>query len=282
MPPAAQAKSYSALLTTSVKYSIVLIGCVVMVIPFLWMLSTSFKPDIETVQWPPRLIPAHPTISAYQAIAHLNFLRYFANTVLVSIVSTLFIVGTSVVAGYVFAKHTFPLRDFLFGVILVTAIFPFETYMLPMYDLTARLHWVNSYQGIIFPYVIMSFGIFLMRQTIGSSIPDDLLDMARIDGCSEWGILTRIVVPLSISAMSALAIFAFIQAWTLFIWPLLVVAAPNMYTMELALATLQRQFTLDYNVLMAGSVINVAPLILIFALLRRQILEGIALTGMKG
>jgi multiple sugar transport system permease protein len=215
------------------------------------------------------------------AIAHQNFLRFFANTVLISCVSTVFIVLTSVVAGYVFAKQNFPFRDLLFGLVLITAIFPFETYMLPVYDLAVRLHWANTYQGILFPYVIMSFGIFLMRQTIGSSIPDDLLDMARIDGCGEWRILFRIVVPLSISAMSALAIFAFIQAWTLFIWPLLVVGTPSMYTMELALATFQRQFTLEYNLLMAGSVINVLPLLVVFALLRQQIMEGIAFTGMK-
>jgi multiple sugar transport system permease protein len=143
------------------------------------------------------------------------------------------------------------------------------------------IKWVNTYQGIIAPFAIMSFGIFLMRQHIGSSVPDEYIDAARIDGASEWSIFTKIIVPLSTSAMGALGIFAFIQAWGAFLWPLLMASDQKIFNMELGLTAFQFKFSVDYGPLMAGSVLNILPMIIAFIFLRRQIIDSIAMSGLK-
>lgn len=265
------------------KHALLLVVTAAMIMPFVWMVATSFKPNAEVLLWPPRMLPQEPTVAAYVTVlSKASFLRYFANSVLISSVSTILVVLTSLVAGAIFAKQDFPLKNFLFALLLATAIVPFEAYILPLYATMVKWRWINTYQAMVLPYVVMAFGIFLMRQNIASSVPDELLDAARIDGCSEWQILVKIISPLSTGAMSALGIFAFIQAWTAFIWPLLIVTRDEMFNMELGLATFQRTFSVDYNILMAGSVITITPMIVVFILLRRRIVEGIALTGLKG
>ena len=144
------------------------------------------------------------------------------------------------------------------------------------------LKWLNSYQGLVAPYLIMSFGIFFMRQNIGHSIPNEMIDAARIDGASEWRIFRTVILPLSSSAMSALAIFAFMQAWAAFIWPLLVVKRQEMYTMELGLGLFQNRFTIEFGLISAGSVVSFIPVVVVFLLFRRNIVRGITLTGLKG
>ena len=265
------------------KHLVLIAGSVVMIIPFVWMLSTSFKPAIEVLAWPPRLLPLQPTLANYFAVFEaIPLARFFLNSLIISSVSTVAVVVTSLVAGYVFAKFQFPARNLLFLLILATAIVPFESYMVPFYLQMIAAKWVNTYQGMIAPYVLMSFGIFLMRQHIASAIPDEFIDAARIDGASEWGIFRQIVVPLSTSAMGALGIFAFIQAWAAFIWPLLIANEKAMFNMELGLTAFQFKFSVDYGPLMAGSVLNVLPMIVAFVILRRQIIESVALTGLRG
>lgn len=281
--PSERRRRFSKRATAATKHAALIIGSLVMVIPFLWMLSTSFKPPTEVLVWPPRLLPQAPTWTNYITVFKaVPLARFFLNSLIISSVSTLAVLATSLVAGYVFAKFHFPVRDLLFLLILVTAIVPFESYMVPFYLQMVQAKWLNTYQGMIAPYVLMSFGIFLMRQHIGSAIPDELIDAARIDGASEWGIFFRIVVPLSTSAIGALGIFAFIQAWAAFIWPLLIANQKTMFNMELGLTTFQFRFSVEYGPLMAGSVLNVLPMIMAFILLRRQIIESVALTGLRG
>ncbi|MFB0546957.1 MAG: carbohydrate ABC transporter permease [Anaerolineae bacterium] len=264
-------------------HAVLIAGGLLMVLPFVWMVSTSFKPPTEVLVWPPKLIPDEPTTLNYPNVLETApFARYFFNSVFVSTVSTISIIATSLIAGFVFAKYEFPLRDFLFILILATAIFPFETYMVPFYVMMVKLKWIDTYQGIIAPYLIMSFGIFLMRQNIRATIPDELLDAARIDGCSEWRIFTQIVVPLCSSAVGALGIFAFIQAWAAFIWPLLIAQSKALFNMELGLTVFQHRFSVEYHLLAAGAVLSVLPMITVFIILRRRIIEGITLTGLKG
>lgn len=262
---------------------ILILASVIMLIPFVWMVSTSFKPPTEVLTWPPQFIPQHPTwMNYFTVFSTIPIGRYFFNSIVISAVSTLIVLGTSLIAGYIFAKFRFPGRNLLFLLILATAMVPFESYMVPFFLQMIDLKWVNTYQGIIAPYAIMSFGIFLMRQHIGSAIPDEFIDAARIDGASEWNIFRLIIVPLSISALGALGIFAFIQAWGAFIWPLLMASNRNIFNMELGLAVFQFKFSVDYGPLMAGSFLNVLPMIIIFIILRRQIIESIALSGLKG
>ncbi|HHY46408.1 MAG TPA: carbohydrate ABC transporter permease [Firmicutes bacterium] len=257
-------------------------GALTMVLPFIWMLSTSFKPPAEVISWPPRFIPLHPTVKNYvDAMKAAPFFRFFINSFLVSGISTLSILLTSSFSGFLFAKYRFPGRDIIFIAILATAMVPFQSYMIPFYLFMRDLGWLSTYQGLVAPLLIMSFGIFFMRQNI-LSIPDELMDAARIDGCSEFGIYTKIILPLSKAALSALSIFAFRNAWSDFIWPLLITNDINLYTMELGLGMFQHRFTVDYGCITAGSVISVAPILVVFAVFRRNIIEGITLTGLKG
>jgi multiple sugar transport system permease protein len=264
-------------------HAILLLGAVFMVLPMVWMLATSFKPPPEIALWPPRLLPEAPTLANYTGIFDVApFGRYFLNSVGTSVVATLSVCLTSLVAGAVFAKYRFPGRTLLFGLIIATAIVPFESYMIPLYLQLNAIKWINTYQGIILPYLFMSFGIFLMRQHVASAIPTDYLEAARIDGASEWWILLRIIAPLSMTALSAIGIFAFIQAWAAFLWPLLVANDQLLFNMEVGLTAFQFKFSNDYGKLMAGSVISVVPMLVIFLILRRRIIESVALTGLKG
>jgi multiple sugar transport system permease protein len=275
--------SVGARILNLLVHAILMLGAVFMILPMLWMLATSFKPPAEIAIWPPRLLPQAPTLANYTGIFEIApFGRFFVNSAGVSLVATLSVAATSLVAGAVFAKYRFPGRTLLFGLIIATAIVPFESYMIPLYIQLIAIDWINTYQGIILPYLFMSFGIFLMRQHVASAIPMDYLEAARIDGASEWWILIRVIAPLSVPALSAIAIFAFIQAWAAFIWPLLIANDQLLFNMEVGLTAFQFKFSSDFGKLMAGSVISVLPMLAIFLFLRRRIIESVALTGLKG
>jgi multiple sugar transport system permease protein len=275
--------SLGARIGSLLVHAILMIGAVFMVLPMVWMLATSFKPAPEIAVWPPVLMPVAPTLANYTGIFEVApFARYFLNSAGLSIGATLSVALTSLIAGAVFAKYRFPGRTLLFGLIIATAIVPFESYMIPLYIQLISIGWINTYQGIILPTLFMSFGIFLMRQHVASAIPDDYLEAARIDGASEWWILWRIITPLSVPALSAIGIFAFIQGWAAFIWPLLVANDQLLFNMEVGLTAFQFKFSTDYGKLMAGSVISTVPMLVIFLILRRRIIESVALTGLKG
>lgn len=264
-------------------HAVLITGCVVMLFPYLWMVGTSFKPADETMLWPPRIFPIHWTWANYPtAMEAAPFVRFFFNSLLVSVGATLMVIGTSLLAGFIFGKYQFPGKKILFLIILASAMFPFETYMIPLYLTMKSFGWINTYQGIAAPYLIMSFGIFLMRQHIAHGIPDELLDAARVDGASELRIFLRIIVPLCSSAIGAIGILAFIQAWSAFIWPLLMASSKDMFLMEIGLSTFQFRFTTEYHLLSAASVLNTVPMLIAFIILRRRIMESVALTGLKG
>jgi multiple sugar transport system permease protein len=276
-------RSLGARLGLMLAHAVLMLGAAVMVMPMLWMLATSFKPPSEVALWPPVFLPIHPTFENYTgAFQAAPFGRFFLNSVLIAAVSTASIALTSLVAGTVFAKYRFPGRSVLFGLVLATAIVPFEAYMIPLYLQLVGLEWINTYQGIILPYLFMAFGIFLMRQHVSSAIPNDLLEAARVDGAGEWWILGRVIAPLSGNALAAVGIFAFIQGWGIFIWPLLVANDQLLFNMELGLTAFQFLFTSDIGKLMAGSVVSVVPMLIIFVLLRRRIIDSVALSGIKG
>ncbi len=278
-----QRTSIGARILTGIAHAILFFGGAIMVLPMIWMLLTSLKPAPEIAVWPPVWLPQAPTLANYSGVFETApFGRFFVNSVGMSLAATLSVVATSLVAGTVFAKYRFPLRTALFGLIIATAIVPFESYMIPLYLQLNAIGWINTYQGIVLPTLFMSFGIFLMRQHVSSAIPTDYLEAARIDGASEWWILIRIIAPLSISAFSAIGIFAFIQAWAAFIWPLLIANDQLLFNMEVGLTAFQFKFSTDFGKLMAGSVISTVPMLIVFLILRRRIIESVALTGIKG
>ena len=278
-----RSRPLGARILTGLAHAILLLGAVFMVLPMLWMLATSFKPAPEVAVWPPTLLPQAPTLANYAGVFETApFARFFANSVGLSLVSTASVVVTSLLAGTVFAKYRFPGRTLLFGLIIATAIVPFESYMIPLYLQLNAIGWINTYQGMVLPTLFLSFGIFLMRQHVASAIPTDYLEAARIDGASEWWILVRVIAPLAVSAFSTIGILAFIQAWTAFIWPLLVANDQRLFNMEVGLTVFQFKFSTDYSKLMAGSVVSTLPMLIVFMILRRRVIESVALTGMKG
>ena len=253
-----------------------------MVAPFIWMFLTSFKPDLEIVTETPRLFPNVWVLEHYAKLPQkAPFLRFFLNGVLISSVSTIFIIFGCSAAGYIFAKYKFRSLQFFFFLIITTILIPIQTYMVPLYLLLKWLGWINTYQGMIFPLIIMSSGIFFLRQHI-LSIPDDLIDAARIDGCSEFRIYSTIILPLSVSPLAAISIVNWVYTWSLFIWYLIVANSEEMFTMEVGLMYFQRAFSVDYGGIMAACVVTVLPVLVVFLLFRTRIIEGVSFTGIKG
>lgn len=269
-------------LKIGIIHLVLILGSILMVMPFVWMFITSIKPSNEILSWPPSFIPKYPTLEHYRTVFRTApFLKYLLNTFLISTISTLSILFTSSLSGFIFAKYRFVGRNVLFLIILATSMIPLETYMISLYILVNKMGWINTYQGIVAPILIMSFGIFFMRQNI-FSIPDELLDAARMDGCSEWRIYICIVLPLMRSALGALAIFSYMTAWAFFVWPLVVINNADLFTMELGLTMFQKRYTVDYGLISAGSIISILPILIIFFILRKNIVEGITVTGLKG
>lgn len=263
--------------------TLLLIGGLIMVFPLFWLVSTSLRPAPELLTVPPSLLPNHWTIANFQKVFdRAPMVTYLWNSLVFATISTVFILLTSATAGYIFSKFKFPGNNFLFMLVLATAIVPFEIYMVPLFLQMNSLKLVNTPLGLFMPFLVMSYGIFFMRQNTTTSVPDELLDAARIDGMSEFGIMVRLVPRLLAPAMAALAILAFIQAYTAFIWPLLILNDPKYFPMELGLSQFANNFSVDFGVVSAGAVVSMAPTLIAFVILRRRIVEGITLTGLKG
>jgi ABC-type glycerol-3-phosphate transport system permease component len=260
------------------------IGAIFMVAPFYWTIITSFKSRQEVALFPPTWWPADPTLEHWIGLTQLrfgSFATFFRNSAFVSFTVTALILLTSALCGYVFAKHHFRGRDALFVGILSMMMIPFNISIIPLYSMMVAFGWTNTYWPLIIPSIYSPFGIFLMRQFI-QSIPDELLDAARIDGASEFGIFFRVIIPLSTAALGALAIFTFIGQWDDFLWPLVIIDEAELYTLPLALSRFRGRTTLDVGGLAAASLVAVIPVLIVYLLAQRRFIEGIAMTGIKG
>ena len=263
------------------RHSLLFFGVFIMIFPFIWMLLTSFKAEQEILRVPLTFVPLGPTFENYVNVCStIPIFRYFINSLWVASVGTLFVLITSAFAGSVFAKYDFPFKNILFIIILGTTMIPFECYMIPFYLMISKAGLIDTYTGIIAPLVITSFGVFLMRQHV-ASIPDDLMDAARIDGCSELRVFWNVIIPLSIPALTALAIFNFMFCWAFFVWPLIITNSADHFVLEVGLTIFQNQYTIAYGPVMAGTAISVVPVVLIFMFFRRHIISGMAMSGMK-
>lgn len=249
--------------------------------PFVWVVLTSFKNSEDIVTETPTLLPTVWTLDNYLKLPEVApFVRFFLNSIIVSGTSTLLVALGSAACGYVFAKYRFRGRNFLFALVIATILIPLQTYIVPLYLLTWKLGWINTYEGLIFPLIIMSSGIFFLRQNI-MSIPDALIDAARLDGASEWRVFFSIILPLSISPIAAISIVNWVYTWSLFIWPLIVANSTELFTMELGLMYFQREFAVDYGGIMAACVVTLLPVLVVFLIFRTRIIEGVAFTGVK-
>lgn len=257
-------------------------GAVIMLLPLFWMVSAAFKPLPEILQVPPTWIPKSPSLKSFQTVfAQMSFARYLMNSIFVALITVGSVLFTSLLAGYALSKFEFRGRNFIFMAILSTMMIPFQVRLIPMYVITYQLKLVNTYTGLILPGAVDAFAIFMMRQYM-RSVPNELIDAARIDGASEPGILFRIVAPLCGPALSALAIFTFSGNWESFIWPLTVTNTDNMLTLPIGLSKFSGRYLMRYDLTMAAAAISVAPVLLFFLILQRRFIEGIALTGLKG
>jgi len=254
----------------------------VTIAPFAWMVSTSLKPAGAAFTFPPQWIPKAPTLFQYEMLFEkLHFVRSFFNSVLVAVAITLFSLFVNSLAGFAFAKYRFPEREKIFTFLLASMMIPGQVAMLPLFLMLNKLGLLNNYLGLILPASASVFGIFLIRQFM-LSIPDDLLDSARIDGCSDFGIYWRIMLPLTKPALATLAILTFMGAWNDFLWPLIVMTKESMYTLPVALANLSgEEHRTEYELLMAGAVVVIVPIAVVFLSMQRYYISGITAGGLK-
>jgi multiple sugar transport system permease protein len=267
-------------------YAILVLVALMMVVPFIWMVSTSLKSPGSEFSYPPQILPTEINLSQYQRLfANLPFARYFINT---AIVTALTVLGQLIIcsmAAYGFARLRFMGRDTVFVLYLTTMMIPFQITLIPTYLIITRLGWVNTYQGLVVPGISSAFGIFLLRQSF-LNIPRDYQEAARIDGANEWQIFTRVFLPLNGPALTTLAVFAFMGTWTDLLWPLLIARSDDLRTLELGLAYFNARPNAfvqpNWPLLMAGAVVVMLPVLIVYIFAQRYFIQGISLSGVKG
>jgi multiple sugar transport system permease protein len=253
-----------------------------MLLPLVLLVANAFKTPQEILLWPPTIVPHDPTLENFKSVlSETPLLIWIWNSLLFACLSTASITATSAIAGYILGKFSSRILTIVFATILATAIIPFEVYMIPLYFQVKALGVLNSVWGLLVGYLVMSFGIFLIRQNVIHSIPDELLEAARIDGAGEFWVFFYIVLPLLRAPLAALGVLAFFQAWTAFTWPLIVSSTKTSYTIEVGLALFQTGFTVDVGRLSAASSVVLIPSVTLFVLLRRHFVQGVASTGLK-
>jgi multiple sugar transport system permease protein len=268
-------------LRTALIYLLLIIGVGIMLFPFLWMVATSFKipQDVYNLS----LIPETITFDNYVTIfKKAPFGDWIKNTLIISLIATATVVIFDTAAGYVLAKFSFIGKQVIFLIIISTIMVPTEMLIIPWYLIANEFGWSDTNWGVLFPSIITAFGIFLMRQFM-DSIPSELLDAARIDGLNEWRILLSIAIPLVKPAIVTLVILTFIGNWNQFIWPLIVLQTEEKFTLPVGIVYFSSELkdTSNWILIMAGTTISIAPLILLFLIFQKQIIRGIALSGMK-
>ena len=254
----------------------------IVLMPLIWMVAVSFMAPGEAAQFPPPLLPTHPTLANYRTLfADYGIGRYLLNSLLLATLATMLSLLFVVPAGYAFAKLRFTGRDAIFQTLVAALVVPGQIGMLPLFLELKAMGLVNSYAGALVPWLAGIFGIFLVRQFC-LSIPTDLLEAARIDGAGEGMILRRIVLPTLKPILITLALFVFLGSWNDFMWPLIILADQNLYTLPVALAALSREHVQDNELMMAGSVITTLPVLVLFLALQRYYLDGLMAGSVKG
>ena len=250
-------------------------------LPLLWMAVASFMPTGEASTFPPPFIPHHPTIEQYASLfTRLNLGRNLVNSTIIATAVTLISTLVNSMAGYAFAKFHFRGRDATFRALIASMVIPGQVTMLPLFLMLKKMGLINSFPGVIIPGIASIFGIFLIRQFV-QSIPDSLLEAARMDGAGEFRIYRSIILPLCKPVLITLAIFTFMGTWNDFLWPLIVMTDDSMYTLPVALAGLSGEHVQDTELMMAGSVLTVLPVLLLFAVMQKYYIRGILAGGVK-
>jgi multiple sugar transport system permease protein len=266
---------------TILLHAVLILGAVVALAPLVWMVSASVMPTGEANSFPPRFLPTRPTLLHYRELfTRLNLGRAFASSLIVAFSTTIVSLLFNSMAGYAFAKLHFPGRDRIFGTLLTAMVVPAPIAMLPLFLLLRSLGLVNSYAGVVLPAAATILGVFLIRQ-FARGIPDDFIDAARLEGAGELAIYWRVVLPMLRPVLTTLGVVTFLATWNDFIWPLIVLTDERRYTLPVALASLVGEHVQDTELMMAGSVLTVLPVLVLFLGLQKQYIEGITLGGLK-
>jgi multiple sugar transport system permease protein len=261
-------------------YIVLTLVAIVMIFPFLWMVSSSLKTGAEVYSL--SLIPEKFNFNNYIEVFQIsNFGRWFLNSFCVSGITVISVLFFDSLVGYTFAKLEFRGRNFLFMVLLSTMMIPTEMLIIPWFMMTNTFQWTNTFWSLVFPNLSTALGVFLMRQFF-SGIPNDLLDAGRVDGLSEFGIYWKIALPLVKPALSALAILTFLMTWNAFLWPVIALDDPNMYTLPVGIAQFSGEMINRWDMIMTGASIATIPVIIIFLIFQKKIIEGVQLSGVKG
>ncbi len=268
-------------LNKTLTYVALILGSVVMIFPFVWMLLTSFKTQAESMAVPPQLLPSQWNLDNFvTALASLPFVNLYVNTALLIVFRVLCAVIFSSMAGYAFAKLDFPFKKALFTIVLVQMMLPSQIFIIPQYLMLARMGLTNTIFALVFPGLVSAFGTFFLRQTY-LGIPGEIAEAAYLDGCNKWQTFTRVMFPLTGSSMAALAIFTAVFAYSDLMWPLICNIDLNMMTLSAGLSTLNGQYTTNFPVLMAGSLLAMIPMVILYLIFQKQFIQGIAMTGGK-
>jgi len=259
-----------------------IIGGVVMLFPFFWMISSSLKNDVEAFATPPTIFPSAPNLDNYRNVAeYLNLKQLFINSMSISLTVTFLQLLTSSMAGYAFARIQFKGKSVIFMAYLVTMMIPMQVVVVPLFIEMRQLNLVDSYLGLGLPMVVSAFGVFFMRQAM-MGIPKEIEEAAILDGAGHFRIFSRIAIPLTIPALSALCILAFMSVWNAFLWPLIILFSPEKMTIPLGLAILHGENKTDWPMVMAGTTLAVIPIAIVYMLLQRQITQSFLTAGLKG
>ncbi len=268
-------------LSTALTYVVLILGSIIMIFPFVWMILTAFKTQAEAMAIPPQILPSNWNFDNFvTALASLPFVNLYVNTGLLILFRVLCAVIFSSMAGYAFAKLEFPCKNLLFGIVLVQMMLPSQIFITPQYLMLAHLGLTNSIFALVFPGLVSAFGTFFLRQTY-LGIPNEIAEAAYLDGCNKWQTFTKVMFPLTGSSMAALGIFTAVFAYSDLMWPLICNTDLNMMTLSAGLSTLNGQYTTNFPVLMAGSLLAMIPMVILYLIFQRNFIEGIAMTGGK-
>ena len=263
-----------------IRWLILLVGGVLMIMPIVYMLSTSFKFPFEVYNL--KLIPEEPTLENYTYVLEDGrFYNWLINSLIIALITTISNVLFDSLVGYTLCKYRFPGRMIVFIAILSTLMIPTEMLVIPWYLMSQHFGWLDTHWGIMFPGLMTAFGTFLMKQFF-ETVPDDFLEAARIDGLNELQIWWTIAMPLVKPALAALAIFVFLGNWTAFIWPLIVTNSPEMYTLPVGLTTFSVEQDVEWELVMTGAAISTLPTLVVFLIFQRFIIRGVVMAGLKG
>lgn len=270
----------------SIKHLIIhvvlILGAIVMITPFLWMILTALKTYPETIHVPPTIFPKQWQFQNFiKVFQQIDLLTYYRNTIIMVVGRTVGQLIFCSLTAYAFARMRFKGRNVLFVLVLSLLMVPSQIVLIPSFVIMKEFGWIDTFYALITPGIFSAFGVFLLRQFF-MAIPKELDESAKMDGCSYFGIYWRIILPLSKPAMIALAIFAIISTWNDFLWPLIVTNSDKMRVLSIGLASFQGQYVTDYPMLMTGGVLATIPMIIVFIFLQKYFIEGISLTGTKG